>query len=577
MFQRIVVQMMVSVCIFFWSSVVYADWTRFRGPNGSGVSTDQDPLPVSWSATRNLHWKSRLPGPGSSSPIVVGDKVFVTSWSGYGTDRRNPGELKQLRRHLICINRHTGKLLWSREVEAVLPEIKYSGMITQHGYASHTPVSDGQSVYVYFGKSGALCFDMDGKKLWQKRIGIESDPQGRGSASSPILYKDLLIVTATAESEALVGLDKKTGKEVWRQEAAGFNATWGTPALAHVDRTRTDLVIAVPKEVWGFNPNSGRLRWYSTGLPPSNFNSSVISQDGIVYAVESGPGGGGGVAVRAGGRRDVTESRVLWSARHANRTATPILYQGRLYTFSNKIVTCIDAKTGTEIFKDRLRTTDASQSTRGGFGGDYASPVIGDGRIYYVARSGQVFVLKASDRFAQLAVNHLASVGEDFSATPAISRGQLFLRSSKHLYSLTLREDQDSTTGQQAEAAPAPPKVQGEPSPPVTPAGPGRFGGRRGGRSRRGGFDLSAFFQRRDANGDGKLTGEEVPGRMRDNLERIDADRDGAVTLAEFRDGMSRMFRGRRSREPGRTDGGFGGRNRREGRPERHQRPELES
>ena len=575
MFQRTVLQVMLSVYILLCSSAAHADWTRFRGPNGSGISTDRDPLPVSWSPTRNLQWKIRLPGLGSSSPIVVGDKVFVTCWSGYGLDRRNPGELKQLRRHLLCINRHTGKLLWSREVEALLPETRYRGMITQHGYASHTPVSDGQRVYVYFGKSGAFCFDMEGKKLWQTRVGIESDPEGRGSASSPMLYRNLLIVTATAESEALVGLDKKTGKEVWRQEAAGFNATWGTPVLVHLDQTRTDLVIAVPKEVWGLNPITGRLRWFTTGLQSSTFNSSVVSQDGIVYAVESGPGGGG-VAVRAGGRHDVTQSRVLWSARHANRTATPILYQGRLYTFANKIITCIDAKTGTEIFKARLKTSDVAPSTRGGFGGDYASPVIGDGKIYYVARSGHVFVLKASDRFSQLAVNQMTSSREDFSATPAISRGQLFLRSSKRLYSLVKRQDQDGSETHQIPADPAPQKAWEDLSSQTTPAGPGRFGSRRGGRNRRGGFDLSIFFQRRDANGDGKLAGEEIPERLRRNLEEIDADRDGAVTLAEYRDGMSRMFRRRRSRGPGREESGFGRRDRREGRPERPQRPELE-
>ena len=110
---------------------MHADWTRFRGPNGAGVSTDQDPLPTNWSGTRNLQWKVPLPGPGSSSPIVVGDKIFVTYWSGYGMDRRNPGDLKQLRRHLICIDRHTGKTLWSKAIEARLPETKFSGRITQ--------------------------------------------------------------------------------------------------------------------------------------------------------------------------------------------------------------------------------------------------------------------------------------------------------------------------------------------------------------------------------------------------------------------------------------------------------------
>ena len=129
------------------------DWPRFRGPNGTGVSMDESPVPTSWSATENLKWKVALPGPGSSSPIVVGNRVFVTCWSGYGTGRGNPGDQQDLRRHLICIDRQTGDTLWSKTVEPYLPEDPYGGMFTQHGYASHTPVSDGERVYVFFGKT----------------------------------------------------------------------------------------------------------------------------------------------------------------------------------------------------------------------------------------------------------------------------------------------------------------------------------------------------------------------------------------------------------------------------------------
>ena len=478
MCRKPLIQMLAAVSIILWSSDTHAEWTRFRGPNGDGVSTEKHSLPTHWNGTRNVQWKIPLPGPGSSSPIVVGDKIFLTYWSGYGMDRRNPGDLKQLRRHLIGIDRHSGKTLWSVAIAARLPEIGFSGRITEHGYATHTPVSDGKHVYAFFGKSGALCFDLEGKQVWQRHIGVESDPEGRGSASSPILFEDLLIVAASAESEALVALNRKTGEEVWRQEAAGLNATWGTPALAEAGPNGTDLVIAVPSEIWGLNPHTGRLRWYSSGLSPGNANSSAISRDGIVYAVESGAGGAGGIAVRAGGKGDVTGSRVLWSARHANRTATPILYQGRLYTFSNRIVTCIDATTGNEIFKARLSAGGAGPaarggSRRGGFGGDYASPVIGDGKVYFVTRSGQVFVLKAGERFELLAVNRMGEEGEDFSATPAISQGRLFLRSNRNLYCLTLKEDQAVADGQQAEATPAP-EVRETPSASPAPARPGR-------------------------------------------------------------------------------------------------------
>ncbi|MEO2046833.1 MAG: PQQ-binding-like beta-propeller repeat protein, partial [Pirellulales bacterium] len=176
-------------------------------------------------------------------------------------------------------------MVWSATVQPFLPEDKYGGMFAEHGYASHTPVSDGEHVYVYFGKTGALAFDMDGNQLWQQSVGMESDPRGWGSASSPILYNNLLIVTATAESEALVALDKTTGKEVWRQEASGLNSVWGTPILVEVDDHRTDLVIAVPDEIWGLDPNTGKLRWYCKSPVPNSFCASVVTQDGIVYGL----------------------------------------------------------------------------------------------------------------------------------------------------------------------------------------------------------------------------------------------------------------------------------------------------
>ena len=188
-------------------------------------------------------------------------------------------------------------------VEPVLPEDPYSGMFTQHGYASHTPVSDGQRVYAYFGKTGMVAFDLDGKRLWQKSLGTESGPQGWGSASSPIVYNHLIIATASAESEALVALNKETGEEGWRKEAAGFSGTWGTPVLVDCGGGRTDLVLAVPFEMWGFNPEDGKLRWYCESVPSDSMCSSALVHEGVVYAMESGPRGGGTVAVRAGGRK----------------------------------------------------------------------------------------------------------------------------------------------------------------------------------------------------------------------------------------------------------------------------------
>ena len=427
------------------TSINAADWARFRGPNGSGVSSDKASVPTTWNESENVKWKIALPGPGSSSPIIVGDNVFVTCWSGYGVDRGNPGNQEDLLRHLICLDRATGKTLWSKTIKPVLPEDRYGGMFAEHGYASHTPVSDGENVYVYFGKSGALAFDMEGNQLWQTKIGTESDPRGWGSASSPILYKNLVIITASAESEAVVGLDKATGKEVWRQEAGGLNSTWGTPVLVKVDDERSDLVLGVPYEFWGFNPDNGKLRWYCEVMETDSYCSSVVTENGIVYGIEGR--GGGSIAVKAGGKGDITEANVVWSGRDSNRIGTPIVHDGRIYFFSSGVANCIEAATGKKIFQGRLEGESSASASSGGnrgggrgrrggggFGGDYASAVIADGKIFFPSRSGNVYVLKAGDKFEQLATNRVTADSEDFSATPAISDGQLFLRSSKHLY-----------------------------------------------------------------------------------------------------------------------------------------------
>jgi outer membrane protein assembly factor BamB len=334
-------------------------------------------------------------------------------------------------------------------------------MFTEHGYTSHTPVSDGQRVYVFFGKTGALAFDLDGKKLWQTNLGTGSGPHGWGSASSPILYKNLVIVTASAESTSLVALDKETGKEVWRREDAGFSGIWGTPILVDCGQGRTDLVILVPFHIWGFNPDDGKLRWQCEGLSSDSICSSVIARDGVVYALETGPRGGGTMAVRAGGEGDVTKTHVLWRGKQRSRIGTPVVDGGRIYWFSNRTAQCIDAVTGKQIYQTRLGgaaplpgpgavgqpgpTAPGPGSGRkpGGplsarlaalRGQDYSSPVLANGKIYFISRRGETYVYATGPEFKLLGQNRFASDHGDFSSTPAISDGQLFIRSSKYLY-----------------------------------------------------------------------------------------------------------------------------------------------
>jgi len=449
------------VCAFAVASADGSDWTRFRGPNGTGISPDADPLPTTFGEKENLKWKVALPGAGVSCPIVVGDKVFVTCYSGYGIDRQNPGDLKNLKRHLVCFDRATGKTLWEKTVDAVLPEDEYTGMgVPEHGYASHTPVSDGKAVYVFFGKSGVFAWDLDGKELWNASVGTRSDDRAWGSSSSPIVYENVLVVPAGAETRAVVGMDKNTGKELWRSESEGLGNVWGTPAISKVDETRSDIVTGAPDEIWAINPATGKLKWYCTAMATDQFNSSVVVADGMIYAVEGR--GGGSIAVKAGGKGDVTSSNVAWSGKDSNRFSTPLVYDGRIYLISGGTAKCINAADGKEIFQARLQGGAAPEAGggatgggapsggapgplpgggrggRGGFGGgrgsDYSSPVLGDGKIFYATRGGDIHVLKAGDTFEKLATNRLTAESEDFSATPAISDGQIFIRSNKHLY-----------------------------------------------------------------------------------------------------------------------------------------------
>ncbi len=456
--------LVVVVFVLSVSTATADGWPRFRGPNGAGISTDNNPAPTKWTSSENLKWTAELPGPGVSSPIVVGQRVFVTCYSGYGVDRDTPGEMEDLKRHLVCFDTATGEELWNRTVDAVLPEDPFDGVgVPSHGYASHTPVSDGEQVYVFFGKTGTLAFDMDGEQLWQHSVGTESDPWRWGSASSPILYKNLLIVVASAESQTVFALDKETGDEVWKAPASGLDGFWGTPVLAELDSGQMELVLNVPREVWAFDPDSGKLRWFAEANEAEQAQSSAVVSDGVIYTIAGR--GGGSIAVRAGGDGDVTDSHVVWTGRETTRFGTPVLYDGRLYLVSNDVVSAIDIQSGLRVSQTRFEGASAARGggrgaggegrgnfgpggnrgrggsgggrgrRRGGFGsGDYASPVVADGKLYYLKGNGETFVFKLGEKLEQLAVNQVTQERESFGGTPAISDGRLYLRSNKRLY-----------------------------------------------------------------------------------------------------------------------------------------------
>lgn len=399
----------VAVAVLFPGQGGAGDWPQFRGPGGMGVSPARG-VPVVWNDRENVLWKTALPGPGASSPIAVGDRIFLTCYTGY-----TRGDASRLVRHLVCLGRADGRIIWTREVPAVLPEEPTN---REEHYASSTPVADRQSVYAFFGKSGVHAFDFSGRPLWKAQVGTAS--HGWGSAASPILLGDSVIVNASVESESLVALDRRTGRERWR--VGGIREAWNTPILVTVGGG-TELVVATPGKLLALDPSSGAQLWSCDTDIASYMVPSLVAEQGIVYCI--GGRSNGALAVRAGGRGNVTRTHRLWTATRGANVPSPVVHQGNLY-WVNEVTGaafCADAATGRIVYEQRLE--------RGA--GIYASPLLADGKIYYVSRNGRTFVLAASPSFRLLATNDLADAGRCI-ATPSVSGGRLLLRSDRFLY-----------------------------------------------------------------------------------------------------------------------------------------------
>jgi outer membrane protein assembly factor BamB len=395
-----------------------ADWSRFRGPNGSAVSDAAD-IPTKWDDKTNLAWKTSLPGPGSSSPIVVGDRVFLTCFTEVG----NRGDTQQMQRHLLCLSLKDGQMLWDKSVPAAQPEDSYSGMLTQHGFATSTPVSDGERVYVFYGKSGVLAYDMTGKELWKTSVGSGSGKNRWGSASSPILYKNLVIVNAAAESKTVYALDMLTGKEVWKSEAPNIYGSWSTPVLVDAPGGKTELVLNAPYEVWGFNPDNGNFLWFAEALEDENICGSLVARDGVVYAL--GGRGGSAVAIKAGGKDDASKTHTLWKGSVSAYVPSPVLAGDRIFSATDAGLVCLNAKDGTRVFQKRLPDV--------GRNAIYASPVVVQDKLYITTRNSGVLVVSATGDGEVLEQNRFED-DSDFNGSPAIADGKLLLRSNRALY-----------------------------------------------------------------------------------------------------------------------------------------------
>ncbi|HEX2751423.1 MAG TPA: PQQ-binding-like beta-propeller repeat protein [Verrucomicrobiales bacterium] len=386
-----------------------ADWPQFHGPGGTGTSDAK--LPETWSDTDNIVWKTPLPGMGASSPVVIGRRIFLTCSQGGADD---------VERHVLCLDAEKGDIVWDKTVVSELPE---QGKVREdHGYASSTPVANATHLFVFFGKSGVFCFDHAGKQIWNTKVG--SQLNGWGSAASPVLYKNMVLVNASIESQSLVALDQKTGDEVWK--AGGVNESWHAPVLAPRADGVTEVITAMIQEVKSFDADSGKLLWKCKSGIGWYMCPEPVFKDGILYCI-GGRSGTGGLAIRTGGSGDVTATHVLWSLPKGTNVPSPILHDGHVYYAHENlgVVNCINAKSGEVVYSERLDPNP---------GQIYASPVLAGGKLYYLGRGGQAVIVSAEPQFKVLSKAKLENGRGVFNASPAITGNRMLIRSNKFLY-----------------------------------------------------------------------------------------------------------------------------------------------
>ena len=425
------------VALFSLTTVGFAaNWPQWRGPDGSGISTEKN-LPAEWTPTKNIKWKTPIAGRGHSSPIVWGNKIFLTTAIEgelvpdakaakhmiEGKEYVHPDSVGANHKHtfkVIALNRDTGKILWETVAWEGTP---YDNRHRKSSYAASTPATDGKLVYAFFGSEGLYAFDFNGKPAWNAQLG-KMGTVGMGTGTSPILYENLVIVQCdeeNGESSFIVALDKKTGKEVWRTPRK-VQVSWSTPLLVR-GATRSELIASGTEFVISYDPATGKELWRHKGVESNAIPSPVANSD-MVFVVAGFPAKIA-MAIKLGGSGDLTGTpNVPW--KYAKGTAyvpSPILYGDYLYLTTDRgILTCIDAKTG-EVKYEGGRIPIPATFT--------ASPVAFEGKILMTSEDGDTFIVKAGPKHEILGTN---SVGEPVYASPAIADGRIFIRGEKNLY-----------------------------------------------------------------------------------------------------------------------------------------------
>ncbi len=409
---------MVAVVIV--TGTVIADgWQQFRGDAARGVAAAD--IPTTWSDTENLAWKTRLPGKGSSSPVVYGDRVFLTAYSGYAVSAEDPGERDDLRLHVIGLSLDDGRIVWDKQVDPSPQEQSANKRVADHGYASPTPCVDEQNVYASFGPSGVVAFSHQGEFRWRTAVGTQT--AGFGAAASPIVFQDLVIMNASIEDNAVYGIDKHTGEVRWR--TADITRAWTTPTIVTLKDGTNELVLNQKGMILGLDPKTGKKLWWCDAIQ-DYVVPCVVADGDILYC--SGGRSNKTFVVRAGGRGDVSESHLVWDVSLGANVTSPLLHDGYLYWSHDKsIALCLRASDGEQMFRERMPTRSRV----------YASIVSDGSKLFLTTRDAGVLVLDASPTYQELAVNKLGSPEEKFNATPAIIGSKLLLRSDQNLYCIS--------------------------------------------------------------------------------------------------------------------------------------------
>jgi outer membrane protein assembly factor BamB len=435
---------LLSCClvVLFGLTVSAQDWPQFRGPRASGVAEGHR-TPVAWDApkSRNVLWKTPIPGLSHASPVVSGERVFVITAVGddpdptYVPKDRGISTARDEGKHswrIYALDKKTGKILWERTAHEGVPRARRHIKATQ---ADSTPATDGRTVVALMGSEGLYAYDFSGKLLWKQDLGVlnpglwDDKNSSWGHGSSPVIHKNLVIVQADGHAQSFIAAyDLKTGKQAWRVER-GEITSWSTPTLYEEGR-RAELIVNGGRFIRGYDPLTGKELWRFNDNDTQVKQQAPLVAHGLIYVAGGYPPGRGMYAFRPGASGDIslkageqTNAHLAWKAdKGSPYTTTPIVYGDILYGVSDAgVLSAFEARTGKPIYQERL---PASFS---------ASPVAADGKLYLSSEDGDVYVVRAGPKYELLATN---PVGEPLMATPAVTGPVLILRGRTHVYAV---------------------------------------------------------------------------------------------------------------------------------------------